>query len=150
VLDHPDVTVGLASDAFADRADHAVAGAPDPEGADDDQVVRRAVEILEDLGVMLPVHHPRFELEARLSAEARHAIEVAVGDELQAHRDEAVVDLALPFELHLVDVFLGQGVLHLPEAIVVQLGGVDMAADQFRGERLAQRERAGNGAVGMV
>ena len=150
VLDHPDIAVGLAGDAFADRADHAVAGAPDPQGADHDQIVLRAVEILEDLGVMLPVHHPRLELEARLLALARHAVEIAVGDELEAHRDEAVVDLPLALQLHLVDVLLGQGVLHLPEAIVVQLGRVDMAADQFRGERLAQREGAGDGAVGVV
>ena len=81
---------------------------------------------------MLPVHHPRLERKARLPTEARHAIEIAVGDELEAHRDEAVVDLPLALELHLVDVLLGQGVLHLPEAIVVQLCRVDMAADQFR------------------
>ena len=99
---------------------------------------------------MLPVHHPRFELEARLLAEARHAIEVAVGDELEAHRDQAVVDLPLALELHFVEVLLGQRVLHLLEAIVVQLGRVDMAADQFRVERLAQRDGAGDGAVGVV
>ena len=99
---------------------------------------------------MLPVHHPRFELETGLFAEAGHAIEIAVGDELEAHRDEAVVDLPLAFELHLVDVLLGQGVLHLPEAIVVQLGCVDVAADQFRRERLAQRDGAGDGPVGLV
>ena len=39
VLDHPDITVGLAGDAFADRADHAVAGAPDSQRADHDQIV---------------------------------------------------------------------------------------------------------------
>ena len=150
VLHHPDVAVGLAGDALANGADHAVARAPDPQRADHDQIVRRAVEILEDLGVMLPVHHPRFELEARLLAEARHAIEIAVGDELEAHRDEAVVDLPLALEFHLVDVLLGQRVLHLPEAIVVQLGRVDVAADEFCGERLAQRDGAGDGAVGVV
>ena len=99
---------------------------------------------------MLPVHHPRLEREARLSAEARHAIEIAVGDQLEAHRDEAVVDLPLALQLHFVDVLLGQRVLHLPEAIVVQLGRVDVAADQFRGERLAQRDAAGDGAIGVV
>ena len=99
---------------------------------------------------MLPVHHPRLEREARLTAETRHAIEIAVGDELEAHRDEAVVDFALALQFHLVDVLLGQGVLHLPEAIVVQLGRVDVAADEFRGERLAQRDAAGDGAVGVV
>ena len=99
---------------------------------------------------MLPVHHPRLEREARLPTEARHAIEIAVGDELEAHRDQAVVDLPLALELHLVDVLLGQRVLHLPEAIVVQFCRVDMAADQFRGVRLAQPDGAGDGAVGVV
>ena len=150
VLDDPDIAVGLAGDALADRADHAVARAADPQGADHDQVVLRAGEVLEDLGVMLAVHHPRLELEARLPAEARHAIEIAVGDELEAHRDQAVVDLPLALQLDLVDVLLGQRVLHLPEAIVVQLGRVDMAADQLRRVRLAQPEGAGDGAVGVV
>ena len=107
VLDHPDVAVRLAGDAFADRADHTVPRAPDPQGADDDQIVLRTCEVLEDFGVVLPVHHPRLELETRLLAEARHAIEIAVGDELQAHRDEAVVEFPLAFQLHLVDVLLG-------------------------------------------
>ena len=150
VLDDPDIAVGLAGDAFADRADHAVPRAPDPQGADHDQVVLRADEILEDLDVMLPVHHPRLELEARLPAGARHAIEIAVGDELEAHRDEAVVDLPLALQFHLVDVLLGQRVLHLPEAIVVQFCRVDMAADEFRGVRLAQSDGARDGAVGVV
>ena len=99
---------------------------------------------------MLPVHHPRLELDARLFALARHAVEIAVGDELEAHRDEAVVDLPLALQFHLVDVFLGQGVLHLPEAIVVQLGRVDMAADQLRRVRLPQRQAACDSAVGVV
>ena len=99
---------------------------------------------------MLPVHHPRLERKARLLTEARHAIEIAVGDELEAHRDEAVVDLPLALQFHLVDVLLGQGVLHLPEAIVVQFCRVDMAADEFRLVRLAQPKSAGDGAVGKV
>ena len=99
---------------------------------------------------MLPVHHPRLELESRLAAQARHAVEVAVGDQLEAHRNQAVVDLALALELDLVDVFLGQRVLHLPEAVVMQLGRIDMAADQLRRERLAQPDGARHGAVGVV
>ena len=35
-----DITIGLASHAFAHGADDAVPGAPDPQGADHDQVVR--------------------------------------------------------------------------------------------------------------
>src|SRR6476659_5332579 len=99
---------------------------------------------------MLPVHHPWFELEVRLATDARHAVEIAVGDELEAHRDEAVVDLPLALQFDLVDVLLRQGVLHLPESVVVEFGRVDMAADQLSGERLAQRDGAGDGAVGVV
>ena len=69
VLDDPDITIRLPGHAFADGADHAVPGAADAQGADDDQVVLRAGEILEDLGVVLAVHHPRFERQARLAAE---------------------------------------------------------------------------------
>src|SRR5262245_47746019 len=150
VLDDPDVAIGPVGDTLADRADHAVAGPPDSESADHDEIVLRAGEILEYLDVMFPVHHPRLELEALLPGDTRHAIEIAVGDELQAHRDEAVVDLPLALQLHFVDVLLGQGVLHLPEAVVVQACRVDMAADQFCRERLAQRDGAGDGAVGVV
>ena len=39
VLDDPDIAVRLAGDALADRADHAVARAADPQRADHDQVV---------------------------------------------------------------------------------------------------------------
>jgi hypothetical protein len=150
VLDHPDVAVGLARHALADGSDHAVAGAADPERADHDQIVLRAGKILQDLRVMLPVHHPRLEIEARLSAKARHAVEIAVGDELEAHRDQAVVDLPLPLEFDFVDVFLGQRVLHLPEAVVVQFCRVDVASDELRGVRLAQIERTGNSTIGVV
>ena len=70
MLDHPHVAVGLSGDAFADRADHAVPRAADPERADDDQVVLRAGQILKDLDVVLPVHHPRLEWQARLATQA--------------------------------------------------------------------------------
>src|SRR5438874_7296332 len=39
MLDHPDITVALAGNAFADRADHAVPRATDSQGPDHDQVV---------------------------------------------------------------------------------------------------------------
>ena len=46
------------------------------------------------------------------------------------------MDLPLALELHLVDAPRA-ACIHLPEASeVVQLCRVDMAADQFRGERL--------------
>ena len=51
------------------------------------------------------------------------------------------MDLPLALQFHFVDVLLGQRVLHLPEAIVVQFCRVDVAADQLRRVRLAQPER---------
>ena len=45
---------------------------------------------------------------------------------------------------------LRQGVLHLPEAVVVQFRGVDMAADQLRGIRFAQVHGASDCTVGVV
>ena len=60
------------------------------------------------------------------------------------------MDLPLALQFHLVDVLLGQRVLHLPEAIVVQFCRVDVAADQLRRVRLAQRDGAGDGAIGVV
>ena len=150
MLDDPDVAVGLTGDTFADRADHAVPRASDPEGANHDEVVLGADQILEDLDVVLAVHHPRLEGKALLPAAARHAVEIAVRDELEAHRDEAVVDLSLALQFHFVDVLLGQGVLDLPEAIVVQFCRVDVAADQLGRVRLAQSNGAGDSAIGVV
>jgi hypothetical protein len=69
VLDHPDVTVGPLGDALAHRAEHAVARSSDAERADHDQVVLGAVEVLEDLDMVLAVHHPRLELDARVAAQ---------------------------------------------------------------------------------
>ena len=60
------------------------------------------------------------------------------------------MNLPLALQLHLVDVLLGQRVLHLPEAIVVEFGRVDMAADEFCRIRLPQPEGAGHGSVGVV
>ena len=60
------------------------------------------------------------------------------------------MDLPLALQFDLVDVLLWQRVLHLPESIVVQFRRIDVAADQFRGVRLAQTQRARDGAVGVV
>ena len=47
------------------------------------------------------------EFERGLLAALRHPVEVALGDQLQPHRDQAVVDLPLPLELGFVQVLLG-------------------------------------------
>src|SRR6185295_1653917 len=63
-----------------------------------------------------------------------------LGDQLEAETDQAVVDLALALELDLVQVLLGQRVLHLLETVVVHAGGVDVAAHEGGAERLAERD----------
>src|SRR5207249_11984650 len=60
------------------------------------------------------------EGEAGLLGFPAHDVEIGIGDELQPHRDQRVVDLALALELVLVLVLLGKRVLHLLEAVVVQ------------------------------
>lgn len=60
------------------------------------------------------------------------------------------MDLALPFELLLVLVFLRQRVFHLLEAHVVHARGVDMAANKRRLRRPRQAHGHLDGRIGMV
>ena len=99
---------------------------------------------------MLPVHHPRPnsrpDSPQRRDMPSRQPSEMS----LRPIVIRLSSNLPLAFQFHLVDELLGQGVLDLPEAIVVQFRRVDVAANQFGGERLAQREAAGDGAIGVV
>jgi len=61
-----------------------------------------------------------------------------------------VMDLPLPFQLTLVLVLFGQGVLHLLEPIVVHLSGIDMRAGQGRAEELSKGHRQIRGAVRIL
>src|SRR5262249_32264763 len=58
--------------------------------------------------------------------------------------------LPLPLELRLVEVLLGERVLHLLEAVVVHARRIDVAAGQLGLERPAQLERRVDGAIGVV
>jgi len=80
---------------------------------------------------VLAVHHPRLELEARGGGALGDRHQVAVGDELQTHGDQRIVDLPLPLELRLLEVFLGERVFHLLEAVVVHPRGVDVQPTSF-------------------
>ncbi len=150
VLHDPDVPIALAGDAVGDRPDDAVTHPPDAERADDHEIVVRRRHVAQDLDVVLAVHHPGLERETGLAAALRHRLEVRVADQLQSHGDQAVVNLPLALQLDLVEVLLGERVLHLPEAVVVHAGGVDVAPDQLGAEGAAERHAALDGAVGML
>ena len=99
---------------------------------------------------MLAVDHLPLEGEARLPRLPLHHVQVGVGDELEAHRDERVVDLPLPLELGLVLVLLRQRVLHLLEPVVVQPRRVHVDAGELRPARPAHLDRQVDRPVGVV
>jgi hypothetical protein len=149
-LDDQDVLVRVPRHPLTDRAELTVPAPPHPQDAHDDQIVVRADDVLEDLGAVLPVHHPRHEVELGLAALRFHRAQVAFRDQLEAHGDEAVVDLPLPLELRLLDVLVRERELHLLEAVVVHPGGVDVASDHLRFELLPELDRHRDRLVGMV
>ena len=140
----------LAHEPLGHRAELAVAHRAESEGAHDHQVVVLALDVVDQRLVVLAVHHPGLERQPGGLGLLPHHLEVRVGDELEAHRDQRVVDLSLALELVLVPVLLGQRVLHLLEAVVVEPRRVDVTARQRRAEGPAQLHGQVDGAVGVV
>ncbi len=105
------------------------------------------LDLAQQLGRVLAVHHLPLERDAGRLAALVEVVQIAVRDQLEPHGDQAVVDLALPRQLLLDQVLLGQRVLHLLEAVVVHARGVDVAAGQLRTEGRAQRDGTVGGAV---
>ena len=150
VPDHQRVDRHLAHEPLGHGAELAVADGAEPEGAHDDEVVVLALHVLDQGLVVLAVHHPRLEREPGRLRLLPHHLEVRVRDQLEAHRDEGVVDLPLALQLVLVPVLLGQRVLHLLEAVVVKPRRVDVAAGQGRAEGSPELHGQVDGAVGVV
>ena len=150
MLDHPQVAVDRARQTLAHRTDLGVTGTADADRAEHDQIIVGRLDVLDQLGRVFTVHHLGSELETGTLAGLLHILQVTVGNELETHRDQVVVDLALAMQLGLLEVLLGQCELHLLEAIVVHLGSVDVAAGELGAERLAQLDRSRDGAVGVV
>ena len=65
-----------------------------------------------------------------------HVFQVAIRNQLEAHQDQTVVDLALAVELGLFEVLLGQRELHLLETVVVH------SERRRRGSRTASEPNA--------
>ena len=148
--DHEGVDGHLPDEALGHRAELAVPHRAEPEGAHDDEVVVLALDVLDQRLVVLAVHHARLEREPGGLGLLPHDLEVGVGDQLEAHRDQRVVDLPLALELVLVPVLLGQRVLHLLEPVVVEPRRVDVAASQGRPEGPPELHGQVDGAVGVV
>ena len=140
----------LAHEPLGHGAELAVADGTEPEGAHDDEIVVLALHVLDQGLVVLAVHHPRLEREPGGLRLLPHHLEVRVRDQLEAHRDQRVVDLPLALQLVLVPVLLGQRVLHLLEAVVVKPRRVDVATGQGRAEGSPELHGQVDGAVGVV
>ena len=141
VLDDPGVLAARTGHALADRANLAVALAAEAQRPQDHQVTVRLFQIPTDLDVVLPIDHAGFEGQLLAGTALLHAFQIAVGDQLEPHGDQAVVDLALPLEFVLLQVLFGERVLHLLEAIIVHLGRVHVRAHQLGAEGLADAHR---------
>ena len=100
--------------------------------------------------MVFAVHHPGFEFQAFGLAAFLHRRDVTFRDKLQPHGDHAVVDLTLMLEFFLLEIFLGQRILHLLEPVLVHLGGIDMNADQLGIKGLAQFDGQIDGALGVI
>src|SRR5881628_820749 len=130
VADDQRVLRNPADEALGDGAELAVLYGAHAEGAHDDQVIVGGEAVLDEHLVVLAVYHLALEGQPRgLGAPGDH-VEVGIGDELQAHGDQRVVDLPLALELVLVLVLIRQRVLHLLEPVVVEPRRVHVDAGQ--------------------
>ena len=129
VFDDQGVRVGDAPhDALGNGSEHRVPDGGHAHRADNDQVVVAVVHVLDDDLEVLALQGAADELHVVLLTERFQDVYVGVGDDLQPFCDELVVDLALPLHLVFVAELLREPRLHLPEAHVVHLGGVGVAA----------------------
>jgi hypothetical protein len=78
----------LAHEPLGHRAELAIAHRAEPEGAHDDEVVVLALDVLDQGLVVLAVHHSRLVREPGGLRLLPHHLEVRVGDQLEAHRDQ--------------------------------------------------------------
>ena len=140
----------LSHEALGDRAELAVLHGAHAERAHDDEVVVGGERVLDEGLVVLAVHHLRREGEAGRLRPGLEDVQVRLGDQLEAHRDQRVVDLALALELALVLVLLRQRVFHLLEPVVVQPGGVHVTPRHPRAERPPQLDRQVDRPVRVV
>ena len=147
---HEGVDADAADHAVGNASDHAVLDCAHAERPQHDQVVVGCGDVVDQAFPILAVERFVLEGQAGPIAGGLHDVEVGIGDELQAARDQGVVDLALALELLLVLVLLRQRVLHLFEAHVVHPGGVDVAAHQGRFRGTSQPDRHLDGGVGVV
>src|SRR5215216_1004646 len=115
-------------DALGDGSEHRIFYGGHAHRAHDDEVVVARVHVLDDDLEVLAFEGATHQLDVVFFTERFQHVYIRVGDYLEALGDELVVDLALPLHLVLVAELLGQPALHLPEAHVVHLRGVGVAA----------------------
>ena len=142
VADQEDVGAEAAEDSLGHRPEARLADRAGAEGAHHHQVRLHLGDVGDDLLPVAPVPAPGLELHPPLQAAIPHHVGVAVADQLQPGGDQGVVDPALPEQLGLVLVLLGEGVLHLlePEVVHPRRVGVHPDAAGPPGRRQLDRQ----------
>ena len=113
VANHQGVLPDPAHHPVGHAADHAVLDRAHAERTHHHQVVVGVVDVIDQAFPVLAVESLVLEGEAGPIAGGFHHVQVRVGNQLQTAGDQRVVDLALPLQLLLVLVFLGQRKFHL-------------------------------------
>ena len=150
VADHQRIDSNPAGHPVRHAADLAVLDGAHTECAHDHQVIVRSGNVLHQALPVLAIEGLVFERQAGLLARGFHDVQVRVGNQLEAPRDQRIVDLALALEFLLVLVLLGQGVLHLLEAHVVHSRCIDVTPGEAGLKGLSQPDADVDGRVGMV
>jgi hypothetical protein len=153
VPDHDGILMSPANHPVHAGSDLGLLDLTEATGPHQHQIVVGLLDVLDQDLPVLPVHGLGGELDPLLQAALLSGLQVGVRDQAQPGGDQAVVDLALALQLHLVLVLLGEGVLHLLEAVVVESGRVDMAAHDLRPGGLGQPDRhigGGSRVIGVV
>ena len=109
-----------------------------------------AVRLLDDLLEVDALQELPGQRNAGFLAAQVHLVQEAVGDELEALLDKLVVDLPLPLDLLGLLELRGEPHLELPEADIVQAGGVDVRAGDAPLGAPADLDRAVDREVGFT
>ncbi len=128
LLDDQRIDDRAARHAAAYTAQAAALYRAEAERPHDKQVMGAGIGLLRERTVILSFQRTAPELDAEFLALGCGLVEIGVGDDGQAARDQAVMHLPLPLQFLFLAELFGQAAFHLAEAHVVQSGGIHMGA----------------------
>ena len=139
-----------ARDPFGHTSDQTLADGADAQRTHHDQIILMLVNIIDQHFEVLPFQRSPDQRHIGALTFFTHDIEIGIGNQLKAAGNQRIMDLPLLLQLLFVVVFFRKPRLHLLKALIMHFGGVDMAADHGRTERLCQLDPDIDGHVGIV